>query len=49
MQEIHMLNNEMLYMVYRALWKRTLLFAVFMIYVLRFRKDKYLNHGNQDS
>lgn len=49
LQEIHMLNNEMWYMVSNAMWKRILVMIVLWIVVTRFAKKRYLNQGNFDS
>ena len=49
MQEIHMLNNEMWYMVNRAMWKRLMVLIVLWFYVNRVAKHKWLNEGAKDS
>lgn len=49
MQEIHMLNNEMWYMVNRSLWKRLIVMVILYFYVTRFAKSKWLNEGAKDS
>ena len=43
LQEIHMLNNEMWYMVARSLWKRTIIMIFLWFFVTRIAKKKYVN------
>ena len=49
LQEIHLLNNEMWYMVYSALWKRMLLAIPLWFFVTRIAKDRYMKKNNVDS
>lgn len=49
LQEIHLLNNEMWYMVQNALWKRILAMIVLWFAVNKFFKKKYLEKGMEDS
>jgi hypothetical protein len=49
LQEIHMLNQEMWYMVSSAMWKRILALAVAWILVTRIFKKRFMNHGMFDT
>ena len=48
LQEIHMLNQEMWYNVYMALWERTFALIAFFFFVTRIRKG-YMKKYNNDS
>ena len=49
LQEIHLLNNEMWYMVSTALWKRILVMIGLWFFVTRVAKARYMNQGMFDS
>ena len=49
MQEIHMLNNEMWYMVSNAMWKRILAMIAIWIFVNRVAKNRFMRHGMSDT
>ena len=49
MQEIHMLNNEMWYGVYKAIWHRLLVAIPLWFFLTRIAKDKYMKKNNNDS
>ncbi|CDW82525.1 UNKNOWN [Stylonychia lemnae] len=49
LQEIHLLNQEMWYMVTSAMWKRIIVLAVAWILVTRIFKKKYMNQGMFDT
>ena len=49
LQEIHLLNQEMWYMVSSAMLKRVLVMIVLWFFITRVAKRKYLNQGNFDS
>ena len=49
LQEIHLLNQEMWYGVYRALWIRVLIAIPLWIYLTRIAKEKYMKKNNVDS
>jgi hypothetical protein len=42
MQEIHLLNQEMWYGVYKALWTRILIAIPLWLFVTRIAKDRYM-------
>jgi|DEB0MinimDraft_12_1074336.scaffolds.fasta_scaffold23573_5 hypothetical protein len=49
LQEIHMLNNEMWYGVYRALWQRVLIAIPLWFFITRVAKHRYVKNFNVDS
>ena len=49
MQEIHLLNQEMWYMVFNALWKRMLIAIPLWLFVTRIAKDRFMKKNNVDS
>jgi TRAP-type mannitol/chloroaromatic compound transport system permease large subunit len=49
LQEIHMLNNEMWYNVYRAMWQRILIAIPLWFFITRIAKDRYMKKNNVDS
>ena len=49
LQEIHYLNQEMWYMVYRSLWKRLLVGIALWFFINRFASKRYLKKYNNDS
>jgi hypothetical protein len=49
LQEIHLLNNEMWYMISNAMWKRIIGMIVFFFLTTRIFKERYMNQGNFDS
>ena len=49
LQELHRINNEALYMLSSALWKRVMLGFVLFMFINKFAKHKYLNNGAKDS
>jgi hypothetical protein len=49
LQEIHLLNNEMWYMVSSAIWKRILVMIALWIFVTRVAKKRYMNQGTFDT
>ena len=49
LQELHLLNNEMWYMVSQALWRRVFFMIVGWFLVTKFFKKKFMNQGNFDS
>ena len=48
-QEIHLLNQEMWYAVYRALWTRLLIVIPLWFFINRVAKAKYMKKQNNDS
>ena len=49
LQEIHLLNNEMWYLVSTALWKRILVMIGLWFFVTRVAKKRFMNQGMFDS
>lgn len=49
MNECHALNQEMWYMVYRAVWTRFLWGIPLWFFIKKFRRDKMLKKYNYDS
>ena len=48
-QELHNLNNELNYQIYRKLWPRALAIPFITLLVCRIFKRQLLNLNNQDS
>ena len=49
MQEMHRINNEALYMLSSAMYKR-IIFGVFLwFFINKINKKKWLNNGSKDS
>ena len=49
LQELHRINNEALYLVSSALWKRVMLGFVLFMLINKVGKHRYLNNGAKDS
>ena len=49
LQELHALNQEMWYNVYRAMWTRLLIAIPLWFFVTRIAKDRYMKKNNVDS
>jgi hypothetical protein len=49
LQEIHGLNQEMWYQVYRSLWTRILWGVPLFLFVTRVAKDRFMKKYNRDS
>ena len=49
LQEVHLLNQEMWYGVYRALWTRLLVCVPLWFFLTRIAKDRYMKRANSDS
>lgn len=49
MQEIHHINNEMNYRIYRRAWKALVVLPFVWILVNKVYKKKFLDYGNQDT
>ena len=49
MQELHRINNEALYMVSNAMWKRIIIGIGLYFFLNKIAKRKYLNNGAKDS
>ena len=48
-QEVHHLNNEILYTQYKQGWKRLVILPVILFFLFKFGKGRYLQHGEQDN
>ena len=49
MQELHLLNQEMWYKVYRAIWTRLLIAIPLWFFLTRVAKDRYMKKNMVDS
>lgn len=49
LQEIHLLNQEMWYGAYRAMWSRILVAIPLWFLITRIFKDKWMKKNNTDS
>ncbi len=49
MQEIHYINNEMTYRIYRSAWKKLVFIPLIWFLVFKVFKKRFMNFGLKDS
>ena len=49
LQEMHRINNEALFLIQDALWKRVIVGTLLYFFICKMAKNRYLNNGAKDS